>query len=110
MSLAKDVERRRIELPTSALSRGAYARSGWCSPKKNHRWWWSGGDPNTAGRRLGGQSSQKRYPSGGEFTERFHPDLSWSQYRALMRVENEEARNDTDDNDQAQMGIPLSLP
>lgn len=34
----------------------------------------------------------KRYPVGGEFETGFHPDLSWSHYRALMRVENEEAR------------------
>jgi predicted nuclease of restriction endonuclease-like (RecB) superfamily len=33
-----------------------------------------------------------RHPKGGGLTEGFHPDLSWSHYRALMRVENEEAR------------------
>ena len=31
-------------------------------------------------------------PSGAESATGFHPDLSWSHYRALMRVENEEAR------------------
>jgi predicted nuclease of restriction endonuclease-like (RecB) superfamily len=43
---------------------------------------------------------QKAYPVGtesgptshGEGRARFHPDLGWSHYRALMRVENEEAR------------------
>ncbi len=33
-----------------------------------------------------------RYPAGVESATGFHPDLSWSHYRALMRVENEEAR------------------
>ena len=53
------------------------------------------------GRELG--KSGNRHPSGGELTEKqrptgvesatgFSPDLSWSHYRALMRVENEEAR------------------
>lgn len=31
-------------------------------------------------------------PTSGESTEGFHSDLSWSHYRALMRVENEDAR------------------
>ena len=50
-----------------------------------------------------GHGPEKRYPAGSESmriqhpmdvesTQRFHPDLSWSHYRALMRVENEEAR------------------
>lgn len=43
-------------------------------------------------RRLDAQSVQKRHPTGGELTKGFHPDLSWSQYRALLRVENGEAR------------------
>jgi len=34
----------------------------------------------------------KQHPMGTEFATGFHPDLSWSHYRALMRVENEEAR------------------
>ena len=34
----------------------------------------------------------KQYPMGTEFATGFHPDLTWSHYRALMRVENEEAR------------------
>ena len=34
----------------------------------------------------------KQHPTGVESTTGFHPDLSWSHYRALMRVENEEAR------------------
>ena len=53
------------------------------------------------GRELG--KSGNPHPPGGELTPRqrttgvesatgFHPDLSWSHYRALMRVENEEAR------------------
>ena len=32
--------------------------------------------------------SQIRYPMGSEFTQAFNPLLSWSHYRALMRVEN----------------------
>jgi predicted nuclease of restriction endonuclease-like (RecB) superfamily len=42
------------------------------------------------GRESGGPG--KIHPAGGESTKGFHPDLSWSQYRALMRVENEDAR------------------
>lgn len=38
------------------------------------------------------EGGKKRYPLGSEFETGFHPDLSWSHYRALMRVENEEAR------------------
>ncbi len=34
----------------------------------------------------------KQHPIGVESATGFHPDLSWSHYRALMRVENEEAR------------------
>ena len=34
----------------------------------------------------------KQDPMGTEFATDFHPNLSWSHYRALMRVENEEAR------------------
>jgi hypothetical protein len=44
------------------------------------------------GRPTGGESPQKHYPAGVEFAEGFHPDLGWSQYRALMRVENADAR------------------
>ncbi|MDD2599850.1 MAG: DUF1016 N-terminal domain-containing protein [Kiritimatiellae bacterium] len=32
------------------------------------------------------------HPAGGELTGSFHPDLGWSHYRALMRVESEAAR------------------
>lgn len=32
------------------------------------------------------------HPAGAELARAFHPNLSWSHYRALMRVENEEAR------------------
>jgi predicted nuclease of restriction endonuclease-like (RecB) superfamily len=32
------------------------------------------------------------YPAGGESPSGFHPNLSWSHYRALMRVENIAAR------------------
>ena len=35
----------------------------------------------------------KRYPLGNESATGFHPDLSWSHYRALMRVENKHARS-----------------
>jgi len=34
-----------------------------------------------------------RYPVGSEFPQSFSPQLSWSHYRALMRVENREARD-----------------
>ena len=34
----------------------------------------------------------KSYPAGGESPSGFHPNLSWSHYRALMRVENNAAR------------------
>jgi predicted nuclease of restriction endonuclease-like (RecB) superfamily len=37
--------------------------------------------------------NQKRRPIGGECAEGFHPQLGWSHYRALMRVENEQARS-----------------
>ncbi len=40
----------------------------------------------------GGELKQKQYPVGTEFVTGFHPDLSWSHYRTLMRVENDEAR------------------
>ena len=41
---------------------------------------------------VGGESMQKQHPMDIESAKRFHPDLSWSHYRALMRVENGEAR------------------
>ena len=41
---------------------------------------------------LGGELTPKQRPPGVESATGFHPDLSWSHYRALMRVENEEAR------------------
>lgn len=34
----------------------------------------------------------KHHPRGGESSQMLNPDLSWSHYRALMSVENEEAR------------------
>ena len=40
----------------------------------------------------GGELTPKQRPPGVESATGFHPDLSWSHYRALMRVENEEAR------------------
>ncbi len=36
---------------------------------------------------------QKRHPAGAESPQGFHPDLSWSHYRALMWVENAQARS-----------------
>ena len=39
-----------------------------------------------------GELKPKQHPMGTESATGFHPDLSWSHYRALMRVENEEAR------------------
>ncbi len=35
----------------------------------------------------------KSYPLGDELIPTFHPNLSWSHYRALMRVQNDEARD-----------------
>ena len=46
------------------------------------------GNPNPPG----GELTPKQRPTGVESATGFHPDLSWSHYRALMRVENEEAR------------------
>ena len=40
----------------------------------------------------GGELTPKQRPTGVESATGFHPDLSWSHYRALMRVENDEAR------------------
>ncbi len=37
-------------------------------------------------------SNPKGYPAGSESPSGFHPNLSWSHYRALMRVENIAAR------------------
>ncbi len=44
------------------------------------------------------EPEEKRYPSGSESQlakaqKSFHPNLTWSHYRALMRVENEKARD-----------------
>lgn len=36
---------------------------------------------------------QKQHPAGGELNQGFDPDLSWSHYRAIMRVKNKEARD-----------------
>jgi len=38
-------------------------------------------------------TGQKSYPPGDEFRQGFSSQLSWSHYRALMRVENVEARD-----------------
>ena len=35
---------------------------------------------------------EKRYPTGSESLQGFSPQLSWSHYRALMRVQDAEAR------------------
>ena len=37
----------------------------------------------------GGELTPKQHPTGVESATGFHPDLSWSHYRTLMRVENE---------------------
>jgi len=49
----------------------------------------------TKGYPVGGEFEQqeKHYPAGGEPRTGFHPDLSWSHYRTLMRVENEHSRS-----------------
>lgn len=38
-------------------------------------------------------AKEKRYPTGSESLVGFHPNLTWSHYRALMRVESEKARD-----------------
>lgn len=38
-------------------------------------------------------AAQKEHQTGGEFGNGFNPQLSWSHYRALMRVANHEARD-----------------
>lgn len=45
------------------------------------------------GSQSGRELSQKSYPMGDELLQGFSPQLSWSHYRALMRVENAEARD-----------------
>ncbi len=47
--------------------------------------------PSPAGREL--LPVQKSYPAGTELPQGFSPHLSWSHYRALMRVENVTARD-----------------
>jgi hypothetical protein len=48
---------------------------------------------------LGGESQANPdpaaipHPAGGELLPRFHPNLSWSHYRALMRVTDADARH-----------------
>jgi hypothetical protein len=47
------------------------------------------------GRLIGDQSlpsPENHFPRGDESRQGFHPNLSWSHYRALMRVENIHAR------------------
>jgi hypothetical protein len=39
------------------------------------------------------QNEEKDRPAGDELQNTFNPNLSWSHYRALMRVKNCEARN-----------------
>lgn len=47
--------------------------------------------PSPPGREL--LSAQKSHPAGDELPQGFSPHLSWSHYRALMRVENVAARD-----------------
>lgn len=47
--------------------------------------------PSPLGREL--SPTEKRYPEGSQFLQSFSPQLSWSHYRALMRVESVEARD-----------------
>jgi len=55
-------------------------------------------NPVAIGHPTGSQSADEvaanpiRYPAGSEFPPSFNPNLSWSHYRALMRVENSAAR------------------
>jgi predicted nuclease of restriction endonuclease-like (RecB) superfamily len=39
------------------------------------------------------EMQKKHSPVGSESSRRFHPNLSWSHYRALMRVESRQARD-----------------
>lgn len=50
------------------------------------------GSVSEEGRSKDDESMQKQPPMDVKSASGFHPDLSWSHYRALMRVENEEAR------------------
>jgi hypothetical protein len=50
----------------------------------------SQGKLSPAGREI--TSAEKHHPSGGEFETGFNPQLTWSHYRALMRVKDEKAR------------------
>ena len=45
------------------------------------------------GRPKDDKSVQESHPTGVESPKGFHPDLSWSHYRAFMRVESDEARH-----------------
>ena len=47
--------------------------------------------PSPTGRKL--TSPQKSSPAGSQLPQGFSPQLSWSHYRALMRVDNIEARD-----------------
>lgn len=53
------------------------------------------GDELRAARKssLAGSELQKQYPAGAEYKNGFNPNLSWSHYRALMRVDKCEARD-----------------
>lgn len=51
----------------------------------------SAGNLSPTGREL--VPSMKSYPAGSEFSQGFSPQLTWSHYRALMRVENVAARD-----------------
>ena len=52
-------------------------------------------DPSEIPRPMGAELTipGKSYPSGGELKDGFSPHLSWSHYRALMRVAKPEARD-----------------
>jgi predicted nuclease of restriction endonuclease-like (RecB) superfamily len=54
----------------------------------------TGRESNTTTKRYpSGGESQKPHPTGAEFENSFNPNLSWSHYRALMRVKKPEARD-----------------
>ncbi|MGS0741234.1 PDDEXK nuclease domain-containing protein [Glaciimonas sp. GG7] len=50
------------------------------------------GDPSGSQSVASVATNEKSYPAGSELLPDFHPNLSWSHYRALMRVENRTAR------------------
>lgn len=53
--------------------------------------WTEAGNPSPVGREMA--ATPLAYPADGDLSQGFSPQLSWSHYRALMRVDNTEARD-----------------